>query len=108
MEIAFHTKELRRMCESELLISKEFGAIAGRKLQNRIFDILSAESVDELPIKGIYCENFFYQLNFAKGKYILFEANHIKNPTNSDGSIDWRNVRRVKIVSIGGHGDDNQ
>lgn len=107
MEIAFQTKGLRRICERELLINQEFGHEAGRKLRSRIDDLLSADNVEDLPIKGSYCENSYYQLSFAQDMEILFEANHVTNPTDSSGKIDWSKVKRVKIVSIGGNRYDD-
>lgn len=107
MEIAFQTKGLRRICERELLINREFGDIAGRKLQSRISELLAADCVGDLPIKGEK-DGKCYRISFAEGKSILLEANHVDNPTDSKGHIDWCKVKRVKVTSIGGNSYDNQ
>ncbi|WP_339616903.1 hypothetical protein [uncultured Gilvimarinus sp.] len=86
----------------------EFGLLTSQKIKNRIDDILAAEHVSELPIPGNITGDSAYEISFSSDGYILLNANHLNNPKDSKGNIDWSKVRRVKIVSIGGNVYDNQ
>lgn len=103
LEIAFQTRELRRVCERQVSIYEELGEADGERFQRRLDDIQAASKVTELlPMFVTFCKNAHFRLNFAPDKDILLKANHVDNPTDANGNIDWGKVNRVKIVSIGG------
>jgi hypothetical protein len=39
-------------------------------------------------------------INLRDGFRLLLIPNHVKNPRDENGRVDWKKVRRVKIVEI--------
>lgn len=111
MEISFKTKKIREICEIQATSLDLFGAENSLRLQNRLADLCAAHVIHDIvvgkPTMIKNGTNTMYQLNFSEDKNILLVANHVNNPINDSGEIDWDLVTRIKIVSIGGHEYDD-
>ena len=107
VEIRFATSDLRKLCESGKLMTKQLGAITAKKLRNRLEDLVSASCVGELsagrphPLKGDREGQF--ALDLYGGMRLVFVADNLPTPLHQDGSVDWRLVTRILIVYIGNY-----
>lgn len=106
MELAFDTKSLRTICESEPHARRELGPNVAETLKHRLADMHAATSPKdlvagrprELPRSGTQPR---MALDLSDGLSILFCANHPKAPLTARGDLDWSRVNRVKILGIG-------
>ena len=91
------------MCEAEEYAKEELGTEIAEALKHRLADLDVANSVNDLiagyPRRDQGSDHFL--VNLADDYCLEFNANHLKNPLNKTGSIDWNKVSRVKIVDIG-------
>ena len=105
MEIAFESIHLRTICENEIEADKELGSTVGEMLRHRLADIRAAVSVEDLVVgKPLFVnqgpeQHLFVEL--CNGHKVVLIANHILNPTNESGEIDWKKVNRLKVTHIG-------
>ena len=89
LEIAFETKDLRRICEQTDYAIKKLGKDISAQLRHRLADIRAASTINDLlvgnlaPIKG--SKAFHMRLNLADNCYMVFCANHTKNPRAIEG-----------------------
>lgn len=105
MEIAFATRTIRKLCESEKKASAILGDAVATKLKNRLADLAAATCVDELvvgnPRKLSGEWNGRFMLDLPKNHSIVMVVNHEPIPITVEGDIDWRRVFRLKILHIG-------
>ncbi|MGY0202000.1 hypothetical protein [Leptothrix sp. BB-3] len=105
LEIAFHTRELRAICESPTRAMRELGEASGKALQRTLADMNAVETVAELLEMGLgseHCaqEHGMLRFHLCEGLNIYCNANQQSIPMNG-GSIDWTQVSRLKIIRIG-------
>lgn len=106
MELAFHKKSLRKLCESESFAKRKLGSDIATQLKNRIADFRAIKYADDLTsmlpnISEINVSGELYFVANLHGDHIIsFCANHPNNPINNN-KIDWKKVRRIKIMRIG-------
>jgi hypothetical protein len=104
VELAFDSKALRALCETELKADEMLGADAAKLLRNRLADLKAASSVKELLagnprlIEENGDEAMLVEL--CGGYQLIFVANHVNCPVNADDVVDWHRVRRIKILRI--------
>jgi hypothetical protein len=105
LELAFDTKALRTVCESEADAKRELGLDVAETLKHRLADLHAATSVKDLaagrpreldgtgPHRAMAVE-------LSHGHHIVFCANHPRTPMTASGDLDWSRVSRVKILRI--------
>jgi len=104
MEIEYRNKRLKKLCEERKEAISELGDPCAKKLRNRFADMCAASNVSELiagsphQLKGDRKGQF--AVNLADGKRLIFEPADNPPPKNEDGSIDWFNVSKVRIIDI--------
>jgi hypothetical protein len=68
-------------------------------------DIATAEQVDELvvgsPRKLDGALHGHLTLSLGGKTIMLLAINHLREPQNANGTVDWARVRRLKLVRIG-------
>ena len=105
MELAFGTKTIRKLCEAEAAADRYLGLRLSRKLRRHLADILAAFSISDLPSIHVSAssgaESGQLEISLGSGFHILLCANHVKNPALEDGTVDWLQVSRLKILHIG-------
>lgn len=109
MELAFNDKHLRTICENEDDAKKELGETVAEILKHRLADLRAATHVKDLiagqPRRLTDDESDNMALNLRDDHFIVFTANHVNNPTNDLGELDWESVTRIKVLRIeGNHG----
>jgi len=106
VELAFDSKSLRTICESEPHAKRELGQNVAETLKHRLADMHAATSPKdlvagrprELPSSGTQRR---MALDLSDGLCIVFCANHPKAPMTAEGDLDWFRVNRVKVLRIG-------
>lgn len=102
LELAFESKELRDMCESEAEAKRKLGETVAAMLRHRLADLDAATSPRDLlagrPRSSQDGQTMMIDL--CEGHRIVFAANHLHNPTTSGGDLDWAKVRRIRILRI--------
>jgi hypothetical protein len=101
--LAFASKSLRKLCETEEHAEKHLDPIVAANLKRRLADLEAASSVQDLiagrPRKSKVSEKFMMNLSDAICLHV--GPNHPENPVDKHGKVDWSKVNRIKILSIG-------
>ena len=109
MEIAFESRHLRTICESQVDAQGELGARVAKTLQRRVADLRAAVSIYDLVAGNCRLldrkSDQFVVIDLCDSSNIVLQANHPKNPLTKEGKPDWNVVRRVKIIQIGSNND---
>jgi len=104
LEIAFDTKDLRTLIETDRALQSKFGPLY-IQVKSKISDLIAIEKVNELlpetftvvSFKSIEC----IRVTNLNGDFeIIFCSNHIKVPAKTNGDTDWSKVKRIKILEI--------
>jgi proteic killer suppression protein len=109
MDVSFASEELAELCQSRRKAVRELGMPCARKLSSRLADMSAAAHVGELvaghphPLKGDRSGQFSVRLD--GGKRLVFSPAVIPIPVHEDGSVDWRQVTRVRVDFIGNFHD---
>jgi len=101
--LAFASKTLRELCEDEEQAERRFGKKVTGSLKHRLADLEAAPAATDLIAGRPELQNPTrnYSLRLADGFCLEFAANHLKNPLNKHGNVDWKKVSRIQIVRIG-------
>lgn len=101
VEIAFATKKLRDLCESERMAQRNLGARVAEKLKRRLADLRAATCAKDL-IVGQPRELTRNQIEIkpCDGYRVVLHANHNTIPSSNDGAVDWSQVTRVKVMFV--------
>ncbi len=106
MELAFSTKALRAVCESEERALRELGVDLASILKRRLADLRAAANATDLlagnPRPAPHSKEEL-MLDLADGFNLFLTANHAAIPRLRSGDIDWSNVSRVKLLRIEKH-----
>ena len=106
MELAFSTTTLRKLCEDEGTMVTRLGIENARALKSILADLRALARASELESmhNAFLSPDGHLALPFLDELTINALANHVANPTDSNGHVDWSLISRLKILSIG----DNQ
>jgi len=106
LELAFSTKALRAVCESEERAQSELGVDLASILKRRLADLRAAANVTDLvagnPRPAPQSKKEL-MLDLADGFAVFLTANHAANPRRRSGDIDWSKVSRVRLLRIEKH-----
>ena len=104
MELAFDSKEVRRLCEDKSYAEAMLGPIVAESLRDRLADLLAVDHIFDLPIgKPTAVQNSVssgYQITLADQHYLLVGCNPVRPPKAADGSIDWNRVRKLLVIQV--------
>ena len=104
LELAFESKVLRTICESESRASLELGAAVAESLKHRLADLRAARTAIDLlaghprTIGGREGECMVVDLR--DDNRLVFAANHPTSPMTQANNLDWTKVTRIKILRI--------
>lgn len=105
MELAFDTKELRTICESEDYANRVLDPLVVEILKHRLADLRAATSIRDLVAGRVHqledTKNCHMIVELRDDHRIVLCANHPKNPIDEYGRVDWSRVSRVKVLRIG-------
>ena len=107
MEVAFSTKKFAKLCSSAKDMVGKLGKPMAAKLQQRLFELQAAESLDDVPrVPPPRCHEMTGDL---KGKLavdlvhpyrLVFSPDHDPVPTKDDGGLDWKRVTKILVDEI--------
>jgi hypothetical protein len=104
VKLAFQTKDLRTLCESQLKAERAFGMEVARRLRGLLADLDTAETLQEIPVEELResedgnPDEFESPLDDC---YVVrMRANHSGLDRSSAERIDRSTVRRLKIIDI--------
>lgn len=103
MILAFASKSLREICETEEQATRRFGKKVTESLKHRLADLEAAPAAPDL-IAGrprLLTPSRHYSVRLTEGFCLEFAANHMKNPREKNGEVDWSKVSRIQIIRIG-------
>ena len=100
LELAFATKALRDICESEAVAKKKLGAKVAAALKRRLSDFQSINSFDELPLAKPKKNTNSIKFNLPDEWQLVVKCGHGEAPKLPSGKIDWSQVTRLKITKI--------
>lgn len=104
MEIAFSTKSIRELCESEIKARKDLGNRVSAKLKSRLADFRSAKSMKDVVAGKPYEldgeREQHMAVNLCDGYRLIIYPNHRTVPLTESGRVNWDSVSRAKIVGI--------
>lgn len=104
MQVAFATKQLRQVCESQVRAERQLGVGVATALQRRLADIVAAGNARDLVagqprvVPGSPHEELVLQL--ADNFEVILKANHNSVAVLENGAVDWAQVTRVQVMSI--------
>jgi proteic killer suppression protein len=104
LELAFATKSLRQLCESEAEANRHLGVRVSEKLRRRLSDLRAATSVKDLvasrprELRGV--RQPYLAVELCEGSRLVFGPNHTVMPVLESGDVDWSRVSRVRILRI--------
>ena len=110
MQINYHDRKLRKICENSREAVRKLGSNSAKKLQARLSDIEVAANVQELPRLGnphplVGDRRGQFSIGLSGGNRLVFEPNHNPVPKMDDGGINWMLVTSVTIIFIGDYHD---
>ncbi len=105
MELAFETRELRLLCESETEGNLRLGEPAAKDLRARLADLLAANSLGDLPPVGnmrevASADGVYLAMDLSDGKRLCLAVNHATFPRKANGQLDWFKISRLKLLRI--------
>jgi hypothetical protein len=103
LEIAFAKEKLRTLCENKAKAETSLGIEAAVKLRRRLADLVAAENVKELIAGGAKSRGDLGKelvIELDANHTLVLTPNHMVMPTSKAGNVDWKKVRRVKILRI--------
>ena len=109
MRILFKTDDLAHLCQEEKIMLRKIGKAGSRQLRARLADLDAAENMSQVkrgrphPLKREFVDCL--GLDLDGGRRLVLEVAQDPIPTSQDGSIDWRQVKEVRVVYIGDYHD---
>jgi hypothetical protein len=103
LNIAFHTKALRGLSESQTLASRKLGRDVAAAFHARLADLEVARNPEELPLGFIPSEEspIGFVLPLLDHYFAIFESNHSSDREAAPATkIEWSRVNRVKLMAV--------
>lgn len=101
VDLAFSSKAIRYVCESDVRARKLFGDQAAASLQARLADLNAVDNLEELSWIRVRFGPGTAAIEFHPTLDLVLEPGGTKTPRAEDGSINWRAVDRVRIIKVG-------
>lgn len=103
MELSFKSKKLRALCERNQEANEQLGEVLARLLHDALAELRAAPSIADIAdwenrMKRGKRDRLLFE--FGTKFSISFGPNHINNPVNEDGKVDWGNVSSLKILKV--------
>lgn len=104
MELAFETKELRAICESESEARAHLPGDVVEMLKHRLADMIAATTAADLVVGNprlvLDIGRPHILVDLCDGYRLVFKSNHINRPGRVLDETDRSRVTRVKILAV--------
>lgn len=105
LELTFVSETIRDICYNEDQAKVMLGEPVALALKRRLADMRAEEFVTGLlagsPGEITYQGNPAYKLNLSTQELLIFCSGNTPSPKLEDGSMNWDQVSRVKLMQIG-------
>ncbi len=107
MQVTYHSKKLEKLCTDKKEMVKQLGSFCAEKLEQRMFDLLSAETLAVLflfprprchMLIGNRKEQFSVDLTHPLR--LIFQVTNDPVPRFADTGIDLSAVTEIEIIEI--------
>jgi plasmid maintenance system killer protein len=107
MDIVFKSRKIEKEFNDERALQRERGDRQARLIMRRLAELSGAETLEAMRyIPGPRCHELRGNL---KGRLsvdldhpyrLIFVPDHDETPTLPDGGMDWKQVKRIKILGV--------
>lgn len=109
LELAFANRPLRDICEHQLEAEHAFGFSVARNLRARLADLRDAPTQNEVAGDPQILTSISpgrISVALGEGFRLIYCANHVTNPVDDRGQVQWGLVDRLKVLEIRGPEDE--
>lgn len=105
MRIIFHSSKMHKACSSDRVMIKVYGPEIGKKLQQRLFELAAAPTMDLIP-PHLKCHPLtsdlkgYYAVHLAQPYRLIFKPCSDDQALKSDGSLDLSMVDTIEIIRV--------
>lgn len=103
MNLSFDSRELRDVCENDLLAERKFGVEVAAVLRRRLADLRAANTLLDMVVgrpdlNGVTAQ----RIDISVGETHLMKSriDHYSYSRTKDGAVNWKAVHRMKVVSV--------
>ena len=107
MEIAFLSRKMQKLCNSEKEMQAKLGDRAMKVLQLRLAQIMAVPTLEDLrKVPGTRCHELIADrkghlaIDLVHPRRLILEPDHDPLPKKLDGGLDWQKVTRVVVLAI--------
>lgn len=105
MELAFADRLIRDICEMQLRAEHALGLLVARNLRARLADLREANSPRDVVAGNQEILSSIppgrIRISLGEDCHLIYCANHISNPVDEEGELQWNQVERIKILGVG-------
>jgi len=110
MDIQYESDSIKRVFENERKLFKKFGEKRARLVQQRLYELLAADRLDDLRYlpgprlhqhtRGKGQKKAVFSVDLDHPYRLLFVVGHDLEPELPGGGVDWSRVTRIIITGI--------
>ena len=107
MEVAFATRKLEKLCNSQKSMRGDLGPRCAARLGQRLAELGAAITLEDMQLlPGARCHELTgdrkgqLAVDLVHPLRLVFEPDHDPRPEKADGGLDWSEVTKVVIVEI--------
>ena len=106
MQILFSKDKLRRICNSERELRKEFGSSCARIIRRRLDDLYAADSLETMSNLPGRCHELTgdrkgqLSLDLEQPLRLIFAPANNPLPVKKDGGLLWAEVTSIQIFEV--------
>jgi plasmid maintenance system killer protein len=107
MEIAFGSRKMPKLCNSEKEMRSKLGDRGAKALQLRLTQIKAADTLEDLgKVPGARCHELTADrkgqlaVDLVHPRRLIFKPDHNPTPAKPDGGLDRQQVTRVVVIEI--------
>lgn len=111
MRVTFANERLKTGLESDKAVRRRWGEPTRRQLRARLDDLAAADCLETMRTLPGHVEELTgdlagqLSLRLPDGLRLLFEVADDPVPRKSDGGLDWRAVRSVRVMGVENYHD---
>jgi len=107
VELAFLNTKIAKDLADERTILKKYGPDNGRRICQRLADLMAAENLETLrflpqmrahELAGDRAGQI--SVDVKHPRRLLLLPDHVELPRKPDGGLDWKRITKVKILGI--------
>ena len=113
MHIAFKSRKLKRILESDKEMLRAYGEVRGKRLKHRMSVLRAAPCLEEVPVAKPDRRHALslnrkgqFAVDISENYRLIFEPNNNPLPLQRDGGLDLKRITAIRILEVEDyHGD---